>query len=946
MGRKDSKINPLSAAFILIAVIFSVRSLAQGGKDKDEYVRLVKASSVQIITDDEGKTFRKAVDALFLHNNTYLKCDTAFWRVDENVINAKGNVSLSQEGTKLVSQTLDYFVDDNLAQFRGGVVQLTDQENNTLRTHFLDYNTADSVALFFNGAAMKDKDGQIIESSKGRYDSKAQLFTFEDNVNMFTDSIFIRTNLLDYHSDNQLAVFNSDIDFWKDAGMLSAGRGHYDRRRETFFFTRKVHGTNQSKEAWCDSLYYYRLSNDIEMFGRVQMQDSLNSTTAVSNYMHYEDSLARVSLRKEAAVAIVSEQNNVRDTLYFGADTLIYYTMPMCDIPAGVVSSSKSRLSEIMVDPVGEYRKKAAEAAAEAAAKAKEEAAGKRPELKPQNNDNKAAATDRKAAAMDGKSGAAAELSSSMPDSPGQKSRKASENTENPGPAKQATPETVPADAETLSLTNVGGGEMPADSTLSANSALAAPVDSTLAAESTHTTPADSLAAAADNTVTAADSSKTAATTDNTLTELENAATAAADREMSEAAPADSTLTTPADSTLTAPADSTLAAVELPDSTKIGFAIGLGNVKVFRHDIQVLCDSLRYTDLDSIARFYKDPVIWNEENRQYFSDSLAVLIRDQKIDRASLMSNAFVITQEDATLYDQIKSAEIMAYFDSTSALKRFDALGGAMAIFYLEENGSIATVNKVECKMLSGNFVNGNLDRVYYYDAPKNDGYPLVQFPKQDRELKGFRWRSEDRPKGKQDITNLEIRPSERAAYEARPKTDFKQTAIYFPGYMRSVKAGIDARNAAKNKKNSQQAELDGGMAQKDSLQIRDSLAVKDSLAVADSLAVRDSLATKNAADSLQQAPKSKAELAREKREAKRKEREAKREARWAELDKRDAEKAAAKEAKKAARRREKTKRELQARMKEKAKEEKLLQYYIDYYQKRKAKEDGKSGQ
>lgn len=835
MGRKSNKINPLSAIFILIAAVFSVRSLAQGGEDKDEYVRLVKASSVQLITDEEGRSFRKAVDALFLHNNTYLKCDTAFWKVDENIINAKGNVSLSQEGTKLESQTLDYYVDDNLAQFRGGVVQLTDQENNTLRTHYLDYNTADSVAIFFNGASMKDKDGQIIESKKGRYDSKAQLFCFEDDVNMFTDSVFIRTNLLDYHSDSQFAVFNSEIDFWKDAGMLSAGRGQYDRSKETFFFTSKVHGTNQSKEAWCDSLYYYKLSNNLEMFGRVQMQDSLNSTTAVSNYMRYEDSLSRVTLQKEAAVAIVSEQNSVRDTIYFGADTLIYYTMKMCDIPAGVISSSKNRLSEIMVDPVGEYRKKAAEAAAAAAAKAKEEAAGKRPGLKPQNSNKTDAPSERMSA----------------------------ESTDKKSDRPQAAPTSAKAAA--------------ADSL--ANPAV----------------PADSLATVADT-----------------------------------------------------------AAVELPDTTKVGFAIGLGKVKVFRHDMQVLCDSLHYSDLDSIARFYKDPVIWNEENRQYFSDSLAVLVKNQKIDRASLMSNAFVITQEDSLLYDQIKSAEIMAYFDSTSALRRFDALGDAMAIFYLEENGSIATVNKVECKMLSGNFVNGNLDRVYYYDAPKNDGYPLVQFPKQDRELKGFRWRSSDRPRGKQDITKLEIRPSERAYYDAREKTKFKQTAIYFPGYMRSVKAGIDARNAAKNKKKSNKELLEEGIVQKDSLQLKDSLSVgpdslelKDSLAASDSLALRDSLAhTSNAADSLQQAAKSKAQFARERREAKRKERIARREARWAELDKRDAEKAAAKEAKKAARRREKTKRELKARMKEKAKEEALLQEYIEYYKKRKAKEDGKSRQ
>ena len=162
-------------------------------------VRLLQAKSVQIITDESERSYRKAVEATFLHNDTYLICDTAFWRVDDNIINAKGNVQLMQEGTVLTSETLDYYIDEDLAQFRGSGVQLLDKENNTLRTRYLDYNTADSVAVFSKGASMKDKDGQIIESVDGTYSSKEKLFTFSGNVNMFTDSIFIRTSTVRPH---------------------------------------------------------------------------------------------------------------------------------------------------------------------------------------------------------------------------------------------------------------------------------------------------------------------------------------------------------------------------------------------------------------------------------------------------------------------------------------------------------------------------------------------------------------------------------------------------------------------------------------------------------------------------------------------------------------------------------------------------------------------------
>ena len=855
MGRKSKKI--IVALALLSGISFFLFARAD---EEEKYVRLVKAQSVNIITDAEGKAFRKAVDATFLHNGTLLICDTAYWRVDENIINAKGNVRLSQEGTELTSEKLDYYVNDNLAQFRGGVVQLRDKENNILRTHFLDYNTADSVAVFSKGASMKDKDGQIIESLDGTYSSKAKLFTFEKDVNMFTDSVFIKTQALDYHTDSQKAVFRTYIDFWKDDNMLTASSGWYERNDEIFFFTGDVHGTTDKQETWCDSLYFYRIPNNVLMKGSIQLQDSLHNTTAVSRYLFYEDSLSTVTLRKEAAVAIVTEDDlSQKDTLYFGADTLVYYTLRHCDIPKSELANSTARISEIMTDPVGEYRKKAAEAAAKAQAEALEKAAGTRPGLKPD------AASKKQPEAVDEPAGESGE-----PETP------------------DAQPETEAPKAEALAVKDSIG--VAADSVKVALDSVNVAVDSL-------GVPKDSLSVTADSAKVALDS-------------------------------------------LSVAADSVSVAV---DTTKYGFAFARGNVKIFRRDIQVRCDSMHYSDLDSIARFYKDPVIWNEENRQYYSDSLAVLIKKGRVDRASLMSNAFVVTQEDSLLYDQIKSAEIMAFFDSTSALKRFDALGGATAVFFLRENDRLATVNKVESKMLSGNFVKGNIDRIYYYDSPKNDAYPVVQFPQQERYLKGFRWIPELRPTGKQDITTLSIRPSQRKMYAERPRARFKQTDIYFPGYIKSVYASIDARERARaeaaREKREQEALEGKNENVMDTLAVKDSTMVKlDSTAVTkvDSLAAQvDSTSVDVLQDSLS-SKKSFIQKIKDKFEQWRKQREE----RWARLDERDAAREAAKKEKALKKQREKTRKELIERQKQERREKEILDKYIEYYEKQKKNE------
>lgn len=73
MGRKSKKI--IIALALLSGISFFLFARAD---EEEKYVRLVRAQSVNIITDADGKAFRKAVDATFLHNGTLLICDTAY----------------------------------------------------------------------------------------------------------------------------------------------------------------------------------------------------------------------------------------------------------------------------------------------------------------------------------------------------------------------------------------------------------------------------------------------------------------------------------------------------------------------------------------------------------------------------------------------------------------------------------------------------------------------------------------------------------------------------------------------------------------------------------------------------------------------------------------------------------------------------------------------------
>ena len=863
---------------ILVAIsVFLLTIIRLNAQEKssqvDSLVRLLSAQSMELIEKD-GVDYRKVTGpARFLHNDTYLICDTALWNVNTNEIFAISNVKILQDQTVLTGDRLTYYVDRDLAEFRGSLVQLEDKDHNILRTEYLDYNTRDSVAVFFNGGSMKDKEGQIIESKSGTYDSKTKLFTFIDDVNMFTDSIFVKSTTMEYNASTNKATFGYATDAWHDDNMLSSNAGWYDRNKEIFLFNKSVHGMSDTQEGWADSLFYFRNTKDIELLGNAQVTDTTRDMSALAGKMHYTDSLSQLKMtRKPAVIGVVKEKESAPDTIYFGADTLIARMQMMFQVNAAEQANSKARVEALSTDAVQSYRQRAAKEAAEAAAKAAENDPN-RP--KPKKGAKKSETAEASDADVNVASGKADEIPLGKPEAASK--------------SAAIKPADISQDADTVVVKS------------------------------------DSVSVATDSLSMAADS-----------------------------------LSMPTDS-LSVPADSLAVGTDSlavnNDSTKVNFITALKNVKIFKSDFQIACDSLEYSGLDSLVRLYQKPLVWNEGRRQYSADSLYAVIRNNSLQKASLMSNAFIIVQEDSLCFDQIRAAEMLAYFDTTGALTRFDALGDANAVFYLQEDSVYATVNKSEAKMLYATFKDGDLDRVYYFDTAKNDGYPVAQMTREERVLKGFNWLPDKRPRGKSDITPLTVRPSERRKYAARPRTVFTFTDKYFPGYMSGVYKKIEKDKAEKAKREAARKEAEALKANADSTGIVNAVdSLSQALPQVDSLnkvtspvdslsSVTDSLSNNAAAkDTLALTQTDPKEAARQAKLAARQAKIAARDAKWARLDSLDAAKAQAKADKKAAKLRQKKLKSYLKMLDQQKVDDARLEKYKAVYLKQKEREDRKA--
>lgn len=856
--------NPLMRRLFLLLSALALSQLLDArdsGQDSDDrFVRLMSSQSVRVM-EKGGRSYRQAEGpARFLHNNTWLICDTALWDVDAQIIHAMGHVIMEQETTELTSDSLNYFVERNTAEFRGSLVQLKDKDGNTLRTRNLDYNTKDSVAVFRGGAAMRDKDGQLIESRRGMYDSKIKRFDFNDDVNMYTDSVFVKSSVLNYDSNTSVATFPSHLDAWKDDSMLSGNSGWWDRAKELFFFRDRVHVMSPDKEGWCDSLYFDRARSDVKMMGNAQVTDTSRAVTSLAGFIFYRDSLSIVEMSDDPVIlleTIEKDKDGVesKDTVYFRADSLYYRTVKRNEIDQSEIETSSSRLKEIADDPVENLRAKAAEEAAMKKQEAIDNDPNAPPELKSDYIEKQKAAEAEEAA------------------------RKKEE---------------VPVETSSLDKYLVS------------------------------TEPADSVAAA------------------DTLQPV--------------------------------------AEEVAIDSTKMGFLVAKGSVKVFRNTLQASCDSLLYSDLDSLARLFINPVVWNDVKHQYNADSMYLAIHSGSVDKAYLFSNAFIhIEEEKDRYYDQIKSTEMTAFFGKEGELSRFDAMGGANAIFYMKEKEKYSTANVKEAKILSAEFENGDISRISYFENPKSAAFPIAQMSREEMYLKGYRWTPDIRPESPFDLTDREPRMSERKSYERVPRARFVQTERFFKGYMakiyREIERSDSLRRVGRTVTDTLAVPTDSLSAEGlDSLAmgVLDPMAVgirSDSSAVADPLDVlsetvelqdiddeiillatpsvdallAEGAARKAYADSIA-AIKTPAQLKKEAKAAERaaraaavaaaiKARNDAREARWAELDMRDSLKVAARYAKKHEKADRKQRAKIEALREQKAKEDALLEKYTQQY-------------
>ncbi len=174
-------------------------------------------------------------------------------------------------------------------------------------------------------------------------------------------------------------------------------------------------------------------------------------------------------------------------------------------------------------------------------------------------------------------------------------------------------------------------------------------------------------------------------------------------------------------------------------------------VKIFRPDMQVMCDSLAYPEADSTFHFYGEPVLWSDEN-QLSADQISVMMKNRELYRMEMTGISLVVTHKEGERYDQMRGKEMRGHFVDNK-LSRIDVTGNGQTIYYAEEEEEIIGANKTLCSSLTIYLKDNKVVRVSYLEKPDGTYYPLDKFPGEESRLSDFKWVAEWRPLVWQDV-------------------------------------------------------------------------------------------------------------------------------------------------------------------------------------------------
>ncbi|MCL6296475.1 OstA-like protein [Jejuia spongiicola] len=241
------------------------------------------------------------------------------------------------------------------------------------------------------------------------------------------------------------------------------------------------------------------------------------------------------------------------------------------------------------------------------------------------------------------------------------------------------------------------------------------------------------------------------------------------------------------------------------------------NARLFKSDMSAKADSIHsnqetgLTKLINISRFDNDdafsvkrkPILWNIKN-QMTGDTIHLKSNPEteKLDSLIVFDNAFIISKDTLDAgYNQINGKKLVGLFDDDNELYQVDILKNAQSIYYFRNDlNELIGIDKSKSGSIKISIVNRDIEEVRKINQIDGDIYPESKYPKNEKLLKGFDWREDERPNSVKDLFADDpplVLPVIKGLEDYVPQKDYVDEDVL----ERVKKAEKEAKSASKEK-------------------------------------------------------------------------------------------------------------------------------------------------
>jgi len=203
---------------------------------------------------------------------------------------------------------------------------------------------------------------------------------------------------------------------------------------------------------------------------------------------------------------------------------------------------------------------------------------------------------------------------------------------------------------------------------------------------------------------------------------------------------------------------------------------GFYDVRFFKSDVKGRSDSLFLNQQTGDIELVNKPLtnkelqLFTEEDKNkrnpilWFGDSqmtgnqifLLSNLKTKKLDSLKIIGEAFIIEKDSIGKdgFNQIKGGLLNGDFID-GQLNNIEVIKNTQVIYYLysDEDNELIGINKTICSSLDMIMINNEISDITFHINPNGEVFPDKEIDKNERKLKGFVWRHDEKPKNENDL-------------------------------------------------------------------------------------------------------------------------------------------------------------------------------------------------